>query len=136
MNSSRCKPIPCRATLVTQPGVTVSQPGVSVSTTSPIYTADGTCVPGVCRLNVSRHYDHIPNEFGGHGVSKPCDADGMLFISTEEARAYALARGYLQVFRFPEGHQRRIETERKHPGVYNPRLRGTITGGIDSDSRL
>lgn len=133
MRSSQCKPIPRGATLVTRGGVAPSQPGVSVSTTSPIYAADGTYVPGVCRLNVFRYYDHLPNEFGGRGVSKPLDADGMLFISTDEARRFALERGYLQAHRNRVGHERRAELERHHPGTYNPKLRDAVAGGIDTE---
>lgn len=145
MRSSQCKPIPRGATLVTQAGTAPSQPSVGVSTTSPIYAADGTYVPGVCRLNVFRHYDHLPNEFGGRGVSKPLDANGMLFISTDEARRFALERGYLQVYRNCAGHERRIEIERRYPGAYNRLLHERLnaggllraacelTGGIDTE---
>jgi hypothetical protein len=60
---------------------------VSVSTLSP-------CGPGKVRLNVGRHYP-IRNQFGGIGVFKPADCDGMLFDNREAAIAYALQRGYL-----------------------------------------
>jgi hypothetical protein len=78
-------------TLVTQNGMTANQPGISSSTTHQLGTS-------VWRLNVSRYYPNLRNSFGGLGVSKRCDADGMEFSSSEAARQYALEHGYLQPY--------------------------------------
>lgn len=73
----------------TQEGVTVSQPGMSVSFTT------GTGMTGVI-LNVSRHYRNLPNEFGGKGRFKLCDANGKVFKTQDEAKQYALEHGYIR----------------------------------------
>lgn len=73
----------------TQSGMSPSQPGMNVSVTSGM---------GKHVLNVSRHYNHLLNEFGGYGVSKRCDCDKMEFPSSEAAFAFALDRGYCRVW--------------------------------------
>ena len=79
-------------TLVTQSGMTKSQPGVCVSYTLPHYG------DRMVTLHVTRSYDRLPNEFGGHGVTKHLDGDGLRFSAYEEASAYAADRGYLQAY--------------------------------------
>jgi len=76
--------------IVTQHGMTACQPGTSVSSTTP--------VSGGARLNVSRYYPDLQNEYGGKGVIKPLDCDGMWFRDTEEARKFSLSRGYSQIW--------------------------------------
>lgn len=83
---------------VTQYGMTKSQPGTSVSTTTPVGTGS--------RLNVSRYYDNLKNEWGGKGRLKDLDCDGMIFSTSDEAHQYALDRGYLQEW-FRRGYPER-----------------------------
>lgn len=79
-------------THATANGVTASQPGVGVSTRHQIGT-------DVWVLHVYREYQDLPNKFGGNGRSKPLDANGMVFPSSEAAREYAIQHGYLQLYR-------------------------------------
>jgi len=79
-------------TTVTRDGITKIQPGMNVSTTSG-YLPDGKVI-----LNVSRSYPKVRNSFGGFGTSRKCDCDGMVFSSANEAFAFALDRGYLDVY--------------------------------------
>lgn len=79
-------------TYVTQNGMTKSQPGVCVSYTLPHYGDH------MVTLHVTRHYQHLRNEFGGWGVTKYLDGDGLKFATYEEAKAYAISRGYLQKY--------------------------------------
>lgn len=72
---------------VTQEGVTESQPGTCVSVTSS---------EGRHTLNVFRAYRELPNQWGGRGVHKHCDCNGMQFESSDAAFAYAFERGYLR----------------------------------------
>jgi hypothetical protein len=90
----------------TQDGITSSQPGTSVSAMTH-YDENGHRA-GV-RLSVTRYYPYLPNEFGGIGVIKPLDCNGMIFKSNEEAFQFALERGYLQEYR--RDAFRRIETK-------------------------
>lgn len=78
-----------RTQTCTQDGVTACQPGVSVS----YVNTQGN--PATV-LRVSRHYGHLRNRWGGHGVSKPLDADGRTFPTLEDAQAFALAHGYVR----------------------------------------
>jgi hypothetical protein len=52
----------------------------------------GPC--GGVRLSVFRAYDQLTNEWGGKGVHKHLDGDGLVFATSEEARAYAEEHGY------------------------------------------
>lgn len=79
-------------TLVTQNGMTKSQPGVCVSYTLPHYGDHRVT------LHVTRHYQHLPNEFGGYGVIKHLDHNGMKFDTYDEAKKFALEHGYLQEY--------------------------------------
>ncbi len=74
---------------VTQEGVTASQPGVNCSVTS---------FNGTCTLNVRRLYPNLCNDFGGRGVFKRLDADGILFPSADAAFAFARDRGYVRPY--------------------------------------
>lgn len=86
-------------TLVTQNGIAKSQPGVNVSFSCPAFDFKTMqSIPGKVRLNVSRHYSALTNDFGGKGVRKACDHDGRLFDSLEEAERFAFERGYLMPF--------------------------------------
>lgn len=96
------------AKTVTQNGMTACQPGTSVSSTSPAYDAQYNRIAGA-RLNVSRYYPDLPNEFGGKGVFKKCDCDGMLFEDADAAHKFAFERGYLQEFRHHYLSARRAE---------------------------
>lgn len=85
-----------RKSTCTQEGMVASQPGVCVSVTT---ASDRTYAV----LNVSRMYPDLPNEWGGKGVFKHCDCDGMRFPNSEAAFAYALERGYCRLwFKSPE----------------------------------
>lgn len=93
-------------TTVTQEGVTASQPGTCVSVT----TGCGKVV-----LHVSRSYD-IPNVFGGRGVAKPLDCNGMEFESSEAAWAFALERGYSRRYYTSRELRARRVKEARRPG--------------------
>ena len=59
---------------------------------------------------MSRYYPNLPNEFGGIGVHKPADDDGMIFKDSDDAEAHAIKKGYVQkYFTSPELRARRIE---------------------------
>jgi hypothetical protein len=77
-------------TTVTQNGMVSSQPGTAVSVTSPYN--------GGVRLNVSRYYDDLPNKFGGRGVHKSLDCDGLIFKTSQEAFDFAFKRGYTRTY--------------------------------------
>lgn len=102
---------------VTMSGMTKSQPGVSVSVSSPVYDREYNVI-GSARLHVTRHYDHLPNKWGGHGVSKSLDCDGMIFDSIDEAFAYAFERGYEQEYWSADD----LRQKRMDEG-YNPKTR-------------
>lgn len=76
---------------VTQNGMVKRQPGVCVSFMS------GSGIVGVV-LNVFRTYSNVKNAIGGWGVTKSCDDDKKQFPSMEDARRYALSKGYLQPY--------------------------------------
>lgn len=78
----------------TQNGMTQSQPGTSVSCTT------GAGINGAI-LHVSRHYPTLRNQWGGRGVSKPLDCDGMHFATCEAAHKFARERGYTREFFTP-----------------------------------
>lgn len=92
--------LPHNATSVTHNKITASQPGVCISYIT-TYGSDKTT------LRAFRHYDHLPNQFGGKGVFKRCDADGMEFDSPEAAKAFAYERGYLQMYHRSERDRQR-----------------------------
>ena len=91
-------------TTVTQEGMVSSQPGCSVSTTWPA-RPDGSGF----RISVSRHYHHLPNQFGGLGVRKPLDGDGMIFETYDAARNWLISHGYVRrYFTSPELRRHRL----------------------------
>jgi hypothetical protein len=69
---------------VTQCGMVSSQPGTSVGSSH--FHGSGVYV-----LNASRYYPDMPNAFGGKGVFKKLDCDGMEFSTREAAHQFALA---------------------------------------------
>lgn len=75
---------------VCQDGTVKNQPMINVS----CRYSD----PSDVELHVGRYYENLPNEFGGVGKFKYCDGHKKRFSSTDEAFAYALERGYLQVY--------------------------------------
>lgn len=83
-----------RITTVTQEGMAARQPGTNVGTTSPAYDWKTGKKIGGAVLSVSRYYPDLKNEFGGRGVFKKCDCDGMVFDSSEAAFEFAHERGY------------------------------------------
>lgn len=93
-------------TTVTQEGVTLSQPGVCAS----VMTGCGKCV-----LHVSRAYE-VRNVFGGVGVHKPLDCDGMEFDTSEQAWSFALARGYVRRYYTSRELRARRVKEARRPG--------------------
>lgn len=88
---------------VTQDPTTKSQPPVNVSYTYPAYefteTGEIRTIPNKVRLNITRSYDGLRDERTGFNRKiKPCDGDGMLFDSREQAQQYAIHRGYVKEF--------------------------------------
>lgn len=86
-----------RTSTVTVPGMTKSQPGTSVSYSTGIDWKTGDEIPGA-RLSVTRHYNHLPNQYGGRGKHFSLEADGKLFDSVESATKFCVEHGYLQIF--------------------------------------
>ena len=80
-----------RIITATTEGMVPSQPGVGCA----VRHTHGT---SVYSLHVYRHYDTLPNRFGGHGRFRHLDADGMEFPSEDAAWAYALDHGYIHVY--------------------------------------
>ena len=74
----------------TQDGMTQAQPGTSVS----VGHLHGS---GVYTLSVSRFYPTLKNSFGGRGVFKKLDCDGMEFATNEAAWAFAFEHGYTRL---------------------------------------
>jgi hypothetical protein len=70
---------------------TVTYGGWGVSYTS------GSGIDGVI-LNVYKDYPDLPNEWGGLGRFRYGDHHGRRFDTMEQARDFALERGYLQPF--------------------------------------
>jgi hypothetical protein len=88
---------------VTQCGMVSAQPGTSVGSSH--FHGSGVHV-----LNASRYYPDMPNAFGGKGVFKKLDCDGMEFSTREAAHQFALERGYTrEYFTEPSLRARNVE---------------------------
>lgn len=83
----------------TQEGMVPSQPGMGVSVTSG---------GGVVELHVYRNYPHLINEWGGRGVFLRGDAYGRRFPTEQAAWDFALERGYIRPWFYPEARARRL----------------------------
>lgn len=87
---------------VTQNGMVQSQPGTSVS----YGHLHGS---GVHTLSVTRYYPNLKNSFGGLGVFKNLDCNGMEFPSCEAAQKFAFDHGYIrEYFTAPDLRARNI----------------------------